>query len=152
VLGRALVTRGLDFDADRALDAAARKAGGDAAAPCAVLEALYRHAEQRRALADEDRLGGALASGCGRLDARVDGLRARGELGAAIAALRAALALDPAREDLADDLALSLAATGRARDGLATLAALVAREPADPLRRVRLADAQAAAGQLGAAR
>jgi tetratricopeptide (TPR) repeat protein len=155
VLARALVTQGLDFDADRALDAAARKvgAGNDAAAaPCAVIEALYRRASERRALADEDRLAVALAGACGRVDARVDRLRARGEVGAAIAVLQAALALDPAREDLADDLALMLAGSGRAPEGLATLAALVAREPADPMRRVRLADAQAAAGQLGAAR
>ena len=155
VRARALAARGLDFDADRALDAAAAKAGaaGDAAAgPCPVVEALLRRAEERRALADEDRLATAVAGACGHVESRVDRLRARGDTSAAITALRAALTLDPAREDLADDLALLLAGAGRAPEGLATLAALVAREPADPMRRVRLADAQAAAGELRAAR
>ena len=155
VRARALAARGLDFVADRALDAAAAKAGaaGDAAAgPCPVVEALLRRAEERRALADEDRLATAVAGACGHVESRVDRLRARGDTSAAITALRAALTLDPAREDLADDLALLLAGAGRAPEGLATLAALVAREPADPMRRVRLADAQAAAGELRAAR
>jgi tetratricopeptide (TPR) repeat protein len=155
VRARALAARGLDFEADRALDAGAAKAGaaGDAAAaPCPVIEALLRRAEERRALGDEDRLAATLAGACGRVEARVDRLRARGESAAAIAALGEALALDPAREDLADDLALMLAAAGRAPEGLAALRALAAREPSDPMRRVRLADAQAAAGRLGEAR
>ena len=150
LLARALAVRGLDFDADRALEQTARKAEVKdlAAAPCPVIEALRRRAEDRRALAEEARLSDALSVACGgHVETRVDRLRARGETGAAIAALRAALELDPDREDLSNDLALLLAAAGRGSEALAELASLVARAPTDPMRRVRLADAQAAAGQ-----
>ena len=154
LLARALTARGLDFDADRALEDAGRKTGAAtklSAAPCPVIESLRRRAEDRRALGEEARLSGALST-CGvEVETRVDRLRARGERGAAIAVLREALAIDPDREDLSNDLALLLAAEGRGAEALAELASLVAHEPTDPLRRVRLADAQVAAGQLVAA-
>jgi hypothetical protein len=153
VLERALAVRGLDFDADRALDQAARKsAGTEERAACPVLQALHRRAGERRQLERAARLESALAACGGNVEARVDRLRARGEGAAAIALLRGALRLDPERDDLAVDLALSLAAGGRQMDAVAELGALVAREPNDPAFRVRLADAQAAAGQLTAAR
>ena len=94
--------------------------------PCQVLEALRRNAEERRALAREERLAprwscGAAASrrastGCGRA---ATGGRDR--------ALRAALRLDPDRDDLAGDLAQLLAAEGQRDEAIAELAALVAR-------------------------
>jgi cellulose synthase operon protein C len=161
LLARALAARGLDLDADRALNEVAQKTGVDAAlaaggepsaAPCAVLEALRGQAQQRRQLAREDRLSVALRGCGGDLEVRVDRARARGETVEAIALLRAALRIDPERDDLAAELALLLAESGPAGQDLNELAALVARDPRDPMRRVRLADAQAAAGQLAAAR
>jgi tetratricopeptide (TPR) repeat protein len=151
---RALRLQGLDFDADGSLATAAAKAKANASAPdapCSVLEALRRQAEDRRQLAREQSLAAALG-GCLSIETRVDRLRARGETTAAIAALRTALRIDPERDDLAADLTQLLAAAGRHGEALAELGALVAREPWNPLRRVRLADAQAAAGQLTAAR
>jgi cellulose synthase operon protein C len=161
LLARALAARGLDFDADRALAEVARKTGVEAAlagggaagaAPCDVLETLRGQAQERRQPEQEQRLSAALVGCGGDVEARADRARARGELGAAIALLRGALRLDPERDDLAVDLALLLAAEGRRGEDLAELASLVARDPRDPTRRVRLADAQAAAGQLAAAR
>ena len=60
--------------------------------------------------------------------------------------------MEPERDDLAGDLAVALSAAGRHDDALAEMARLVARDPNDPQRRLRLADAQAAAGQATAAR
>ena len=88
----------------------------------------------------------------GDIDARVDRYRARGQIGPAIALLRRALRLDPDRDDLTGELALLLSEDGRAAEAVAELAALVARDPHEPTRRVRLADAQVAAGQIEAAR
>jgi cellulose synthase operon protein C len=155
LLARVLGARGLDFDAARALAEAAGKTGwssAPAATPCPVLEALRREAEERRQLAREDQLTAALAACGGDVDARVDRDRARGRNDAAIALLHSALKLDPDRDDLAGDLALLLAGEGRSTEALAELGALVARDPQDPMRRVHLCDAQAAAGQLEAAR
>ncbi len=155
MLARALRMRGLDFDADRALEAAATKSGlGDSIspdAPCQVLEALRRQADERRQLAREQRLATALGT-CSSVEVRVDRLRVRGDSDGAIAALRAALRLDPERDDLTAELTQLLAASGHKAEALAELTARVAQEPWNPLRRVRLADAQAAAGQLTAAR
>ncbi len=164
LLARVLGGRGLDFDAARALAQAAGKTGSSfgslsessltisPATPCPVLEALRREAEERRQLTREDQLTAALAACGGDVDARVDRDRARGRNEAAIALLRRALELDPDRDDLAGDLALLLAGEGRSGEALAELSALVARDPQDPMRRVRLCDAQAAAGQVEAAR
>ena len=151
LLARVLGARGLDFDASRALEAAARKAGAEAT-PCPVLEALRRDAEGRRQLAREDQLTAALVACGGDVDARVERAQARGETDEAIALLERALALDPERDDLTGQLALALAAKGRSPEAVAALAVLVARDPQDPMRRVRLCDAQAAAGQLASAR
>jgi len=161
LLARALAARGLDFDADRALGDAAQETGVDPAlaagrpvvtAPCAVLEALRGQAQDHRQVEREEKLGAVLVGCGGDVETRAERARARGETGAAISLLRGALRLDPERDDLAGELALLLAASGQRAEGLAELAALVARDPRDPMRRVRLADAQAAAGQLVAAR
>jgi hypothetical protein len=117
-----------------------------------VIEALRRRAQDRRALDEETRLESALVACGGNVEARVERLRARGDLAGARAALQAALRLDPGRDDLVGDLAVVLAAEGRHDQALAELARLVARDPNDPQRKLRLADAQAAAGQSTAAR
>jgi hypothetical protein len=150
VLAHALRARGLERDADRALERAAEQAGGDR--PCLLVEALARRADERRDLAGRDALEEALVACDATSEARLPRLRARGDLGAEEAALRAALRLEPERDELATDLAEVLSAEGRADDARATLAALVAREPEDAPLRVRLADAEASAGRLAAAR
>ena len=151
LLARLLGARGLDFDAAGALARAAAKSPG-AATPCPVLEAQRREAEERRQLPREESLSAALAHCGGDIDARVDRHRARGQTDAAIALLRSALRLDPDRDDLTGELALLLAEGGRAPEAVAELTALAARDPQDPTRRVQLADAQVAAGQIDAAR
>jgi tetratricopeptide (TPR) repeat protein len=151
LLARLLGARGLDFDAAGALARAAAKSPG-AATPCPVLEAQRREAEERRQLPREESLSAALVRCGGDVDARVDRYRARGQTAAAIALLRSALRLDPERDDLTGELALLLSEDGHAAEAVAELTALVARDPQDPTRRVRLADAQVAAGQLEAAR
>ena len=158
LLARAFTARGLEFDANRAVEAAA--GAGLAAidqsrladAPCPVIEALRRRAQDRRALEQEARLEAALKSCGGNVEARVERMRARGDFAGAIAALREALRLDPERDDLVGDLATLLSASGRHDAALAEMSRLVARDPNDPQRRLRLADAQAAAGQSTAAR
>jgi tetratricopeptide (TPR) repeat protein len=151
LLARLLGARGLDFDAAGALAKAAAKSPG-AAAACPVLEAQRREAEERRQLSREDSLSAALALCGGDIDARVDRYRARGQTAAAIALLRRALRLEPGRDDLTGELALLLSEDGRAAEAVAELTALGARDPQDPTGRVRLADAQVAAGQIEAAR
>jgi tetratricopeptide (TPR) repeat protein len=149
-LARAFTARGLDFDAAQAL------ARGDNTPhdqiPCAVLDALRGQARERRELAREARLETALVACGGNVEARVERLRARGELAAARVALRAALVLEPGRQDLVTDLATVLAAEGNHAEAIAELAALAARDPNDPLHRVELADAQVAAGRAADAR
>jgi len=156
LLARAFTARGLDFDANRAVQAAAGSAGGRgvpvADEPCPVIEALRRRAQDRRALDEETRLETALIGCGGNVEARVERMRARGDLAGALEALRAALRLDPGRDDLVGDLAAALSASGRHDEALAEMARLCARDPHDPQRRLRLADAQAAAGQATAAR
>ena len=152
LLSRAFTARGLDFDANRAVENAARKARGEGDVPCPVIEALRRRAQDRRALAEEERLESSLVSCGGNVEARVERLRARGDLLGARAILQAALRLDPERDDLAGDRAMLLSAEGRHDDALAELRRLVARDPNDPQRHLHLADALAAAGQATAAR
>ena len=151
LLARLFSARGLDFDAARALAQAVAKSG-PAGSPCPVLEAERREAEERRQLSREESLSTALIQCGGEIDGRIDRYRARGQTAAAMALLRRALRLDPDRDDLTGELALLLSEEGRAGEAVAELTALVARDPHDPTRRVRLADAQAAAGQLEAAR
>jgi cellulose synthase operon protein C len=151
MLARVLALRGLDFDAAAALSRAALEAGAPGA-PCVVLEALRRDAEERRDLAGEDRLIAQLAHCGGSVELRVDRARARGQIDAALAMLGAEVALDPERDDLGADRARLLVAAGRPAEALRELGAWVAQDPADAVRRVRLADAQVAAGQVAAAR
>ena len=152
VLALALRARGLDVDADHALDRAAAAAGPPGDRPCLLLEALLRRADDRRELAARDGLEDALVACDATSETRIERLRARGELGAEETALRAALRLAPERDELVTDLAQNLSAQDRPAEARATLAALVAREPQDPALLIRLADAQAAAGQTEAAR
>jgi tetratricopeptide (TPR) repeat protein len=151
-LATALRTRGLEWDADRALDRAAQKGGPVAGAPCAVVEALLRRAEDRHDLRPQERLVDRLAACDPDSGARVDRLRARGDLDGALASLRRSVALDPDRQELRSDLAGVLLAKGEISAARAELAALASSEPYDVPLRVRLADAQAAAGDLTAAR
>jgi tetratricopeptide (TPR) repeat protein len=152
VLSHALRARGLDFDADAALDRMAAKAGSVSGAPCQVVEALLRRAGERRAVDAEARLDDVLAACDAQSELRLDRLRARGDLQGAAAALRALLRVSPERDDLGSELALVLAADGQRAESLAELRELQARDPRDPLLRVRVADAQAAAGDVEAAR
>jgi tetratricopeptide (TPR) repeat protein len=154
VLSHALRARGLEWDADRALDRAAEVGGAVtsiADAPCLLLDALRRRADERRALDQRARLEKAVAACDAESQARIDPLRARGELGAAEQALRAALRLAPDRDDLSADLVDVLLAAGKGDAALAELSRLVDREPTDPMLRLRVADAQVAAGKRDAA-
>jgi tetratricopeptide (TPR) repeat protein len=169
-LGRAwqrLAALELDDDRPRDAMADARRAGSAApswwapdlllarllgATPCPVLEAQRREAEEHRQLPRQESLAAAVSRCGGDIDARVDRYRARGETGAAIELVRRTLRLEPDRDDLTGELALLLSEEGRAAEAVAELAAVVARDPQEPTRRVRLADAQVAAGQLEAAR
>ncbi|HXU01091.1 MAG TPA: tetratricopeptide repeat protein, partial [Polyangia bacterium] len=183
LLARAFTLRGLDHDANRAVEAAAQGAASDRvgergvslrepvaggmgpsqgpilnddarlrATPCPVIEALRRRAQDRRALELEARLEAALATCGGNVEARVERMRARGDVSGAVETLRTAIRLDPERNDLVGDLAVLLSSAGKHDEALAEIARLVARDPNDPQRRLRLADAQAAAGQATAAR
>ena len=148
VLAHALRARGLEWDADRALERAASKGGPPRDAPCLLVEALLRRADDRRDLSTKARLEDALVACDATSEVRIERLRARGDLAAAATALRAALLLAPERDDLATELAEVEGAAGQGVRAVATLAALVAREPRDPFLRVRLADAEAATGRL----
>ena len=151
MLARVLALRGLDFDAAAARSRAAANAGA-ADLPCVVVEALRRDAEERRDLAGEERLVAQLAQCSGSVELRAERARSRGQIDAALALLGAEVAMDPERDDLGADRARLLVAAGRAADALRELAAWVAHDPADAVRRVRLADAQVAAGHVAAAR
>jgi tetratricopeptide (TPR) repeat protein len=150
MLARVLGLRGLDHDARAALARAQARAGEGP--PCVLLEALRRDAEERRDLAREDILTTALRSCGSDVEALVDRARARGDSRTALSLLDTAVALDPQRDDLGSDRARLLAALGRSDEAVRELAAWVVRDPGDPVRRVRLADAQVAAGQMEAAR
>jgi len=151
MLARVLGQRGLEFDAAQALARAQAKSTATGI-PCVVLEALHRDAEDKRDLARAERWIGPLARCDGSVELRVDRARARGDVNAALAMLGTAVALDPERDDLGADRARLLAAAGRPQDAVRELTAWVAHDPADVLRRVRLADAQVAAGQIADAR
>jgi tetratricopeptide (TPR) repeat protein len=138
--------RGLGWDADRALDRASRLGPG----ACPVLAAALSRAEDRREAAAEARLHAAL-SACGPdADERVAWLRRRGDLPGAEAALRLALALRPDRAGTKLDLAEVLVAQDRAAEAAVLLAATVDARDGDG--QIRLADAQASAGDRTGAR
>jgi tetratricopeptide (TPR) repeat protein len=147
----ALRSRGLEWDADRALDRAADKGGPVVGAPCSVVTALLRRAEERRDLVSQPALVDRLGRCDGDAGVPVDRLRARGDLEGALKLLRQRVALDPDREDLRTDLASVLLAKGDFAAARAELGRLVSEEPTDASLRVRLADAEAAAGDLTAA-
>ncbi|HTA20234.1 MAG TPA: hypothetical protein VK989_13135, partial [Polyangia bacterium] len=152
VLAHGLRARGLEWDADRALDRAATKGGPPTDAPCALTEALLRRADDERALATKTRLEDALVACDATSEVLIDRLRARGDLPAAAEALRAMLRVSPDRDDLAGELAQVETAAGQGARALSTIAAIATREPLDPFLRVRLADAQATLGRTADAR
>ena len=156
LLASALRSRGLEWDADRALDRAAAKSGASsgplAGAPCSVIAALLHRAEDRRDLAAQPPLVERLATCEADSGVPIDRMRARGDLDGAAALLRRRVALDPDREDLRTDLAAVLLAKRDFAGARAELGKLVAEDPSDAQLRVRLADAEVAAGDVAAAR
>jgi hypothetical protein len=151
MLSRVLAQRGLDHDARAAL-ARAEAQAAEQGSPCVLIEALRRDAEERRDLARADRLTSALSTCGGDVEALVERARARGNTTTALSLLETAVALDPERDDLGTDHARLLASVGRSAEAVRELAAWAARDAGDPVRRVRLADAQVAVGQVDAAR
>ncbi len=152
LLATALRSRGLEWDADRALDRAGAKSGPIAGAPCSVIAALFHRAEDRRDLGAQPPLVDRLATCDADSGVPIDRMRTRGELDGAAALMRGRLALDPDREDLRTDLAGVLLAKRDFAGARAELRRLVAEDPSDAQLRVRLADADVAAGDLPAAR
>jgi tetratricopeptide (TPR) repeat protein len=152
VLATALRSRGLEWDADRALDRAAAAAGPLGGAPCSLVTALLRRAEDRRDLASQPPLVDRLAGCDADAGVVIDRLRARGDLEGAIGLLRRRVTLDPDREDLRTDLAGALLARRDFIGARAELRRMVAEDPSDALLRVRLADAEVAAGDVASAR
>ncbi|HVR64710.1 MAG TPA: tetratricopeptide repeat protein, partial [Polyangia bacterium] len=151
-LAAALNARGLELDADQALDRAAEKALARGRDACAVGEALFRRAEQRRDLRARDAAVGRL-SGCdSEIDGRADRLRARGDRAGALAWLRGSVPLTARADDLRAQIAALLVAAGDARAAVAELTELTARAPRDARLRIQLGDALMAAGQGDAAR
>ncbi len=151
VLADALRGRGLERDADRALDrameAADRGVGG-----CAALDAAVRRARDRNAAVDETRFTKRLAACDGQAEAPLDRLRQHGDLEALEAALvrRQGTTLDPL--GLRAELAWVRLASGQAEAAVVDLHALVAAAPRDTHLRLRLADALVAAGHRDRAR
>lgn len=152
MLATALRSRGLEWDADRALDRAAAKSGPLAQTPCSVVSALLHRAEDRRDLGAQPPLVDRLTTCDADSGVPIDRMRTRGELDGAAALMRRRLALDPDREDLRTDLAGVLLAKRDFAGARADLRRLVAEDPSDAQLRVRLADADVAAGDLPAAR
>ncbi len=152
MLATALRSRGLEWDADRALDRAAAKSRSIAETPCSVVAALLHRAEDRRELGAQPPLVDRLATCDADSGVPIDRMRTRGELDGAAALMRRRLALDPDREDLRTDLAGVLLAKRDFAGARAELRRLVAEDPSDAQLRVRLADADVAAGDLPAAR
>jgi tetratricopeptide (TPR) repeat protein len=144
--------RGLERDADRALERAGHKAAQAKADPCPLVEAGLRRAEERRDLAAREALGDRLSRCDPDSDVRIERLRTRGDLAGALALLRRSAALSPDRDELRAEIASLLLAKGDKAAARAELEALVASEPRDPSLRIRLADLQAASGDREAAR
>lgn len=144
----AYARRGLERDADMALDRALEKGPTS----CAVLDAAVRRAQDRRRAAEEEKLVLRLARCHAESEVVVDRLRARGDLFGAATALRRMIAIAPERDSLRSDLAAVDLALGKAGGAAAAFTALVDRAPRETGHRVRLADALWAAGDEAAAR
>jgi len=148
-LAQAYRARGLDHDADRALDRALEAAAG---AACPLLGAALARARDRDAVSEEARLAAELARCDGESDALVTWLRARGDLTAAATALHALAALDPGEQTRRSELASVLLAMGDGAGAARELAALARELPREASYHVSLADALAGAGDRDAAR
>ncbi len=133
--------RGLEWDADRALDEALIL--GPRA--CAVVEAALSRAETRRDGAAVRRYtdDGIV---CGKAtDDRISRLRRRGDLDEAERLLRLGMALEPDPAGMRRDLARLLLGRGRAREAMALLDASLGRTDGEAT--VLWADAAIAAGE-----
>ncbi len=139
--------RGLEWDADRALDRALAHAPG----ACSVIVTALGRAEHRRDLDAEGRLSEALAA-CGQdSDEQVERLRRRGDLVGVEAALRRMSAIAPDRDDAKLDLASTLLAQRRGQEAADLIASLVHGDDGgdghEGEGQVRLADALTVAGR-----
>ena len=141
-------TRGLERDADRALDRALAAVGAAPAgeAGCTVLESGLRRAQDRRRLDEEKRLTGLLEACDPHAASLVEGLRLRGDLAGLERLLQRRLPTSPDPSWLRGELAQVVLARGQSRAAADSLQALVASVPRDPQLRIRLADARIAAG------
>jgi hypothetical protein len=134
-------SRGLEWDADRALDEALTL--GPRA--CAVVEAALSRAETRRDAAGVRRYtdDGIV---CGKVtDDRISRLRRRGDLDESERLLRLGMALEPDPAGMRHDLARLLLGRGRAREAMTLLEASLG--PTDGEATMVWADAAIAAGE-----
>ena len=141
----ALRARGLERDADRALERAAARG-------CAAVEPAMRRAEDRDRIAEEERLAARLGACDAHASGTLERLRVQGDLAALEAELRRRLPTSADPQWLRTDLAQTLLARGQARAAVAELEALVAAAPRDVQLYIRLADAHVAAGAPARAR
>jgi cellulose synthase operon protein C len=147
----ALRARGLERNADRALDEALAGLGrGDSA--CPIRQMGYERARQRHRVKEEATLAEDLVRCDAESSVMVDRLRLRGDLEAAQAALEGLLRFGRDRLWLEGDLAAVKLARGDAPGAVRALEHLVALAPRDTSFRMRLGDAWLAAGDPARAR
>jgi len=145
-LHAAYEVRGLEWDADRALDEA--QARGPRA--CAVIEAALGRADSRRDVAAVRRLTDD-ETVCGATDDdHIARLRRRGDWAEAERLLRLGLSIEPDPDTVRRDLSRLLVARGRAAEAVALLEPQL--ESGDGEATVAWADAAIAAGQQSRAR
>lgn len=145
-LHAAYEVRGLEWEADRALDEALAR--GPRA--CAVIEAALGRAETRRDVAAMRRLTDDEAV-CGATDDdRIARLRRRGDWAGAERLLRLGMSTEPDPDSMRRDLARLLVARGRAAEAVALLEPHLERTDGEAT--VAWADAAIAAGQRERAR
>lgn len=138
--------RGLEWDADRALDEALAR--GPRA--CAAVEAALSRAENRRDVAAARRLTDDEVV-CGATDDdRIARLRRRGDWAEAERLLRLGMSLEPDPDGMRRDLARLLLARGRAREAMELLERHLERTDGEAA--VAWADAAVAAGDAARAR
>jgi len=145
-LHAAYEVRGLEWDADQALDQAVARGPG----ACAVIEAALARAENRRDVGAVRRLTDDEAS-CGATDDdRISRLRRRGDWAEAERLLRLGMLLEPDPEGMRRDLGRLLLARRRAGEAVALLEPHLDRTDGEAT--VAWADAAIAAGERERAR